>query len=304
MDGRKRAWIILKPLLKIGFTILALWLVYTKVDIVALRRLWKEANSWWLVPAVVAFVLCQGVTSVRLLHFFRNIGLPISMRSNFRLFLLGMFYNLFLPGGIGGDGYKIVVLKQRYPFTTRKEIFSAVFFDRLSGLWALCLLMALFGIVLPRIGQYSRWVLPAVAAGTVVYYWVLRRFFKRISRHFFEIHLMAVCTQLLQLVTVAFMLNALGCKASYWPYFTIFLASSLASLFPFSVGGLGAREVVIVWGATILGLDKDLAVSISLSFYLITMAMALTAIPVLFRKEQIRPEEESLDAAEQPIGTR
>lgn len=258
-----------------------------------MQRLWKEANPWWLGPAVTAFVICQLVTSVRLLHFFHNIGLPISARSNFRLYLLGMFYNLFLPGGIGGDGYKIIVLKQRYPFTTRKEVFSAVFFDRLSGLWALCLLVALFSTVLPRIQQYSRWILPAVAVGTVIYYGVLRRFFKKISQHFVRIHLIALGTQLLQLVTVAFILKALGCSASYWPYFVIFLASSLASLFPFSIGGLGAREVVIVWGATTLGLDKDLAVSISLSFYIITMTMALTAIPVLFRKEQVQPEAAS-----------
>ncbi|MBO9617546.1 MAG: flippase-like domain-containing protein [Niabella sp.] len=297
MDGNngKKAWSVLKPLLKVGFTILALWLVYTKVDIAALQRLWKEANPWWLAPAIAAFIFCQVTTSVRLLHFFRNIGLPISARSNFRLYLLGMFYNLFLPGGIGGDGYKIIILKQRYPFTTRKEVFSAVFFDRLSGLWALCLLVALFSTVLPRIQEYSWWILPAVGVGTILYYWVLRRFFKKVSQHFVRIHLIAICTQALQLVTVSFILKALGCPTSYWPYFAIFMASSLASLFPFSVGGLGAREVVIVWGATTLELDKDLAVSISLSFYLITMAMALTAIPVLFRKERAQPEDAPAD---------
>jgi glycosyltransferase 2 family protein len=30
-----------------------------------------------------------------------------------QLYLLGIYYNLFLPGGIGGDGYKIYLLKQK-----------------------------------------------------------------------------------------------------------------------------------------------------------------------------------------------
>ncbi|ANH79870.1 hypothetical protein A8C56_01760 [Niabella ginsenosidivorans] len=286
---RKRAWNILKPILKVGFTALALWLVYTKVDLAVLKRLWAEANGWYLVPAVVSFVICQVITSIRLLNFFRNIGLPISVKSNFRLFLLGMFYNLFLPGGIGGDGYKIIALKQRYAFTTHKEVFSAVFFDRLSGLWGLSWLLAVFSLSMPQVQQYSRWVLLAFVAGTIIYYWVLRRFFKKISQRFIITHLLAICAQSLQLVTVAFILAALGCTTSYWPYFAIFLLSSLASLFPFSIGGLGAREVAIVWGAATFGLDKDLAVSVSLSFYLITMAMALTAVPVLFRKERRTP---------------
>ncbi|SDE28403.1 lysylphosphatidylglycerol synthase transmembrane domain-containing protein [Niabella drilacis] len=297
---KKKAWNILKPVLKIAFTMLALWLVYTKVDLAAVRRLWKEANGWWLIPALAAFVICQVITSFRLLYFFRNIGLPLSARSNLRLYLLGMFYNLFLPSGLGGDGYKIIVLKQRYP-TTHKEVFSAVFFDRLAGLWGLGFLVSCFSLSLPEVRQYSAWILAAFAGGTLVYYFILRRYFNRVSRHFFATHLLGICTQSLQLATVAFILAALGCRASYWPYFAIFLLSSLASLFPFSIGGLGAREVAIVWGAGIFGLDKDLAVSVSLSFYLITMAMALSAIFILFGRERERSPESSATAAD-PAG--
>ena len=300
---KKRVWNVLKPILKVGFTALALWLVYTKVDLTVVKRLWKEANVWYLIPAIVAFVLCQLVTSVRLLHFFRNIGLPISLKSNFRLFLLGMFYNLFLPGGIGGDGYKIIALKQRYPFTTHKEAFSAVFFDRLSGLWGLCFLVAVFSLSMNQVQQYSRWILLAFVIGTLLCYWVLQHFFKRISQRFVITHLLAIGAQSLQLVTVAFILAALGCTTSYWPYFAIFLLSSLASLFPFSIGGLGAREVAIVWGATTFGLDKDLAVSVSLSFYLITMAMALTAVPVLFSRERRTATGKQRQADEQTAAT-
>lgn len=282
---KKKLWEILKPILKIGFTVLALWLVYTKVDIAALGKLWKEANGWLLIPAVFTFIISQIISSFRVLNYFKNIGLPITVLANMRLYLLGMFYNLFLPGGIGGDGYKILVLKKQYN-STHKEVFSAVFFDRVSGLWALGLLLTVFGLFLPEVADYKWWVLTAFILGSVAYYGVLHFFFHRMVQRFGAAHLLAIGVQAFQLVTVALILAALGCQTSYWPYFTIFLLSSLASLFPFSVGGLGAREVAIVWGATTFGLDKDLSVSVSLCFYVITMALALTAIAILFGKER------------------
>ncbi len=55
-----------------------------------------------------------------------------------------MFYNLFLPGGIGGDGYKIYLLQKNYQ-TGTKKIFGAVLADRISGMVALVVL-ALIGV--------------------------------------------------------------------------------------------------------------------------------------------------------------
>ncbi|HRQ50788.1 MAG TPA: lysylphosphatidylglycerol synthase domain-containing protein, partial [Agriterribacter sp.] len=73
-----------------------------------------------------------------------------------------------------------------------------------------------------------------------------------------------------------------GCQESYPAYFTIFLLSTLATLFPFSIGGLGAREIAIVWAASMLGLNKDLAVSVSLCFYFISAILSLTGISLVF----------------------
>lgn len=287
----KKAWNIIKPILKLVFTVLALWVAYRSIDFIALQKIWREANGWYFIPAILTFFCCQVVTSLRLLQFLKNIGLPISMRSNFRLFLLGLFYNLFLPGGIGGDGYKIVVLKQRYAFTTHKAVFSAVFFDRLTGLWAMGLLVLIFSFSLNAVRAYSGWVIAAFILSSGIYYFVLRTYFKKLSRQFFKTHLLAIAAQLLQLITVAFIITALGGAASYEPYFAIFILSSVASLFPFSIGGLGAREVAIVWGADTFGLNPDLAVSITLSYYVITLGLSLTAVLILFRKEQdLKPE--------------
>lgn len=279
----------LKLALKIVFTGAAMWLVYTRLDFSALQKLWVNANGWFFVPAVIAFIASQLVSSLRLLNFFRNIELPISFKANMRLYLLGMFYNLFLPGGIGGDGYKIVTLKRQYN-TTHKEVFSAVFFDRLSGLWALFTLLILFTFSLPLLDQYAWWLLLLLIVGTLAYYLVLKYFFKRMIKRFVTTHLLAIGVQSLQLLAVSFILFALGIDQNQLLYFAIFLASSLASLVPISIGGLGAREVAIMWAANYMGLDKGVAVSVSLCFYFISMFTALSAVFLLFKKNNISGE--------------
>ena len=283
---KKKMWNTGKLILKIAVTGFTLWVVYTKIDLQALTRIWNNAAVWLFIPALLVFAVSQLISSFRLLNFFRNIQLPIPVKNNIILYIQGMFYNIFLPGGIGGDGYKILTLNRQY-HKPRKQIFSAVFFDRLSGLWALSFLMVLLSLVVPLFGDHTWLVAGTFMAGTVLYYFVIRYFFKPHSASFFKTHLLALLVQGCQLVTVAFILKALGCQESYTAYFTIFLLSSLATLFPFSIGGLGAREIVIVWAASILQLNNDMAVSVSLCFYFISAILSLMGISVVFYSKKI-----------------
>lgn len=274
-------WNTGKLILKIAVTGITLWVVYTKIDLQALSRIWDNATVWLFVPALLFFAVSQLISSFRLLNFFRNIQLPISAKNNIILYIQGMFYNIFLPGGIGGDGYKILTLNRQYN-KPHKQVFSAVFFDRLSGLWALGFLLAALSLSVPLFGSYTGLASGGFAGGSILYYFVIRYFFKQHSARFFKTHLLALLVQSCQLIAVAFILKALGCQNAYPAYLTIFLLSTLATLFPFSIGGLGAREIAIVWAASMLGLNKDLAVSVSLCFYFISAILSLMGIFLVF----------------------
>ena len=129
---------LLKLFLKIGFTALLLYLVLNKINFAEVKKIFQRSNPFYILLAFIAFFLSQVISSWRLLSFLNNIGLKINFGFNLRLYLLGMFYNIFLPGGIGGDGYKIYLLHKKSHFPA-KQIFGAIFFDRLSGLWAVVL---------------------------------------------------------------------------------------------------------------------------------------------------------------------
>src|SRR5690606_7079226 len=147
---KRKLWGPFKLFLKIGITILSLYLLFTKVSLKDLKEVMTESDPIFFIIALLIFITSQIISSSRLNGIFGGIGLHLSEKYNFKLTLLGMFYNLFLPGGIGGDGYKIFFLRKKFGIKGRR-LLTAIFFDRLSGLWALCLIIAALIIFIPQL---------------------------------------------------------------------------------------------------------------------------------------------------------
>jgi len=284
MRNQKKWWRIVKNILKIGVTGFALYWVFSKVDIRDVKEAFLTSNPVFLVLAFLAYALSVVIGSSRLNEYFRGVGLFLSEKYNFKLYLLGLFYNLFLPGGVGGDGYKIYFLRRKFKVKGR-QLLSAVFFDRLSGLWALCLITAALVIFIPRLQIPNEVPMIAVALGTVAYYAVLKRYFPTYSKHFFLTHLKALGVQSMQVVATILILYALHFDGKFSPYLLMFLLSSLVAVIPFSAGGLGLREVGNVYGAQVFDLDPHLAVLISLLFYCISAALAITGSYFIFHPQ-------------------
>jgi uncharacterized membrane protein YbhN (UPF0104 family) len=215
-----------------------------------------------------------------------------------------MFYNIFLPGGIGGDGYKIVVLSKRYQ-EKPKVVFTAILLDRVSGAWALCLFIVVFGIMAKAAPGFENIAVAAFVTGTALYYFIIRRFFNRHIKRFAVAHALALLVQGFQLICVFFILLGLGYESSRSPYLFIFLLSSFATLFPFTIGGLGAREIAMVWGASALLLDKDISVSMSLCFYALSALLSLLGTVFVFTndsgKQLLKKNKTEKDNALQPL---
>ncbi len=280
MDKTK-SWKIVKLLLKLSITGLSLYLVSRKVEVKDLKDAFSESNPLYLLFAFIAFVISQIISASRLNTFFRGIGLNISDIYNFKIYLLGMFYNLFLPGGIGGDGYKIFLLRKKFSIKGRR-LFQAIFFDRLSGLWALGLIISTLVIFIPYLG-IPNWIpIVTVLTGSIAYYIIMRHYFRDYSHNFLTTHFKALLVQSMQIVSVIILLYALNHDGKFAPYLFMFLISSLVAIFPFTVGGLGARELVFVYGAQFFHMNEHLAVIISLLFYCISAVLSLSGIYFVF----------------------
>lgn len=271
----KNLFSIFKILIKLLLTVGALYWVFSNVDAKALGVTLAQADPIMLFGSFIAFFFSQLFASSRVRTFFECIGIELSEWLNYKLYLLGMFYNMFLPGGIGGDGYKIFLLRKDYGIETRKLV-MAVFMDKLSGLWALTVLLLVLlsnvsGLPIPG---YWAWLL--IIVGTSGYYLILRLWFKQYSSSFVRIHLKALGGQTCQLLCALFILYTLRVEGALLPYLLLFMASSLLALFPLTIGGLGARELVFMYGAKYFVLDPQIAITISLLFYSIS---ALSSLP-------------------------
>lgn len=271
---------ILKFILKVSVSALAIYVVIQKIDLQQTKDILVHVRAGWIILALMAFNLSKGIASVRLNRFFKSIELKLPGIYNLKLYYVGMFYNLFLPGGIGGDGYKVYLLNRSHK-TGLKDLISATLLDRISGLVALVFLamfLSLF-VDLSFIGSWMTWVL--VAALIIyypVYFIVFRILFGKFLTAFNISNVLSLGVQSAQLLCAYLILKALMVDSLYIEYMTLFLLSSVVAVIPFTIGGVGARELVFIFGANFLLIDKNTAVAFSILFFVITAFSSFSGI--------------------------
>ncbi|MGY6558605.1 MAG: lysylphosphatidylglycerol synthase transmembrane domain-containing protein [Nitritalea sp.] len=269
-----------KLILKLALTALALYLVFRKIDTAALGGLLRQLHPGYLLLAWLLFIASKVLTAFRLHDYYRALQIPINRADNLRLYAIGMFYNLFLPGGIGGDGYKVYLLKKSGQ-TSLRHLLQATLLDRLGGLVAIFGLLFLLGFGL--LEPLSR-LLPAtpylLGAGALLllplWYGAHRLFFIPFIGSFWSANAYSFGGQIAQLGSVYALLLALGIPDGHLPYQFVFLLSSMVAVLPLTIGGVGARELVFIYSPDYLAIDTPVAVAFSLLFFLLSALTSLS----------------------------
>jgi len=271
---------LLKTLLKFLLSGLALYIVFKNIKWEQVSGLLVHANAFYLILAAIFFIASKVLSAYRLQRFFACIPLKISSLYNLKLYWIGMFYNLFLPGGVGGDGYKVYLLNKHYGVKV-KSLIQASLIDRVSGLTSL-LILAGAGFLLPNVSGLPEWLKYADMACLImvlpVLYLVTRLLFKTFVPALSVSMLWSLGVQLLQVVSAFCILYALGTNGSYIAYGVLFLVSSFVSIIPFTIGGLGSRELTFLIGYQYLGINENVSIALSLSFTLITALVSFGGI--------------------------
>lgn len=288
MDKTK-IWAISKNLLKVLITVGAFYWLFSKLDpkdIQEVKEALLSSNPLYLLLALIFYFISIVIASSRLNSFFKAIGLNLPERYNFRLYLLGLLYNFFLPGGIGGDGYKIFFIKKNFNIS-RKKVLGAVFFDRLSGLWALGIVSGALIIFMPRFAIPNSVTIAVLLIGTLSYLYVLRLFFKEFLANFVITHLKALFVQGFQAVAVICILYSIGFEDKFSPYIFIFMVTSLTAIIPSIGGAAGVRDYAMLSLTDYLGLDRHFSLIISMTFYIISLIVASSGIYYIFRPQRL-----------------
>lgn len=283
---KEKYWLVTKNIFKVVITLAAIYWVSRKISYRDLKEAIENCKPLYIFIALLFYVISQVIASSRLNTFLKIIGLNLSERYNQRLYQVGLLYNFFLPGGIGGDGYKVYFLKKNHNVRGRR-VLSAVFFDRLSGLWALSIITGCLIIFMPRLAIPNLLTVSTLIVGTATYLYLLRLFFKDFLSKFIITHLKALAVQGFQTLSAITILYSLNFDGKFSPYLLIFLLSSLVAIVPSILGGVGLRESLMSFGAEYFGLDPHLAVLISLIFYIISFTVASSGIYYIFRPQRL-----------------
>ncbi len=266
-----------------------LWLLFDKAGGARVAGLLKSISPLSILAASLAYLLAQLVSSFRwrlLLSERFGIGRLYS------LYLVGSFFNIFLPGIVGGDAVKVYYL---YKGTGKgTQALGSVFMDRYTGFVALVSLgliaypfgMEHFG------GTWLQWLLPMIAVGFVgasVIIFGMRLgggrlkklsafydYFHQYLGHrkvFYKAVGLSVFVQALAMLAVYLLSRGFGLDVPFLAYVVFMPIITTVSAVPLSISGLGVREAAFVLLLSSMGVSAEAAMALSFSWF-ISMALA------------------------------
>lgn len=298
---------LLKVLVRIvvGVSVLAFLLV--KADVGQLWDTLRTAKVTYLLAGLGAIFAGLCVSAFRWKAYLDALELPLKYGTLFRLYFVGTFFNAFLPTGIGGDAYKAVRLGKDEEGSLAPA-FASVFLDRFAGVVGMAgigLVSSAYLLAAGKQDARGQYVVPLIAlllsmaiigAAAVLLVGGERLLGKgrlikhegiggRLRRAMRSIHaaarhpeaagrgyLFGVIFQALVFtyhLMIGRALNITGVPLLAFASFVV--VSSLATMIPLSINGLGFREGAYIWALGRYGVGHDQA----LAYALLVLAMLL-----------------------------
>ncbi len=280
----------LKTGVKLFFTLLCFFILFLKIDLTRVLTILKSANLFLIVLAILLFVLSKYISAVRLQQFFNLIQLPISTSLNLKLYLAGMYYNLFLPGGVGGDGYKAYYLKRKNKEVSFRKILLALIFDRLNGLVVLCILIfILFYFIKIYFAYKSLLIVTACILSLIVLFLLMQLFIRESIKKYFILLFYSFVVQCSQLLSGLCLIFSLHTDNNIIEMSFVFLISTITVMIPVTIGGTGLRELTFAYFSDhYFCYDKDYSVTVALLFFVITCLVSLTGMYYSIKPEKLK----------------
>jgi uncharacterized membrane protein YbhN (UPF0104 family) len=258
----------LKPIIKIIFIIIAFIIIFHKINIEELKHV-KFQNPFMLIAAFFLYNVSQFISTLRVHVYLKNIDVTPSFKKQLILYYVGMFYNSLLPGGIGGDAYKAYKFQKAYN-QGYKRIIKALLIDRISGLFAIITLCA-FIIYFSSFKIFWIYATVLFILSPVLLYAIHKYYFLEFKTSLFRTFLYSLLVQTFQLFTFWAILAALGHFNHIADYSVLFFLSSIVSVIPISVGGIGLRELTFLYGSEMLKMNPTISIVAAFLFFLVSI---------------------------------
>ena len=307
-SGRKNLALFIKAAVTLA---LIYWLI-ARVDVETVRHTLAQSNLAYILLSFFTLSAVFSVGCIRWWVLIGHLGLSIPFRQVLPSYYLGVFFNNFLPTGVGGDVVRTVHLNLRGH--SAKSLISSALADRFIGLVVMLLMGAISILLSPelRVEEDQKVYLIALIAlgvlsGALLFWFSDRLPMESLSRRYqhtrirkaildiirlcltyrtavkpvFAAMLLSIVVQSLAILTYYLLANSIGIELSLVTFFAFVSIVQLATSLPISIGGLGIREGAMVALLTSVNVDVHLAATLSLLFLLVLWLCTLPGAVVL-----------------------
>ena len=293
---KTRVLALLRPLVSLALLGVLFW----KIGAAALWSVLSQADVLWLVAGAALVVVALLVSAWKWQLLLAAQGLSVPIPALFSSYLIGLFFNNFLPSNIGGDVLRVHDVAKRTGH--RSAVAASVIAERLLAGLALALTAV---VALLFSAQYTAQVGPSVGLALLVFAVLLglamspgvRRWLERVLPAGRAQVLARVAAQMgqalnnrhavLAVLALSFVFQATVVLVAWTGFAAIGVPVSLAACFvfipiisavqllPVSLNGLGVREGAYVLFFGSIGVGELNAAAASLLFGLLVAGVSL-----------------------------
>jgi uncharacterized protein (TIRG00374 family) len=326
---RKHAFRALRIVVSVGL----LWWVLDHAQFGDVVQTISTARVEWLVAAFLVCTLGVVFGAWRWQILLASQGRRVSVFHLFGSYMIGLFFNNFLPSTIGGDVVRAAGAKKKSGGTLTEHL-TVVLVERMIGLfatltfggmaaltgaaghldrrvpWVLgtALLVSMAGIYLAISRKVRRRVAPLVdrlpiqfVRETVGKMLASFELFSRARASLVANFVLSLVFQLLLIVHFWLIQFAFGQDVSFVTYLAVVPLVFCVMMLPIGINGIGVREGAFVWLMRHADMDTDVAVAISLMSYAVAVGQGLVGGAwhlVRELRERGEPEADAEPAAE------
>lgn len=279
----------MKTIIKLILTVVIFYFLFTSIDLEKFFSILSTSNIFFLLLALVFQVASIFLAAYRWRLIMQTLQFKERVSFYVQSYFKGMFFNQLLPGSISGDAVKVYDLsKKNY---SKKESLYGVLIDRVIGLVGLLILNFVSNIIF--YGSFPYWLfhlINMVTLGGIIGFFAglyiskikalenikLIKYIYKLSKKTYDLYInkkdllkhlsISILVHLCSVMAIYTIALSIGVNLSFYYYLVAIPPVFLFLIVPISFAGWGIREGAMVAILSLVGVDKEKILVISIVY--------------------------------------
>lgn len=275
----------INKILKVIFSICLITFLVCKIDYSKILDLSCSIILYFFVSICVTLFSLYVMTIRWNLLLNEYLNIAIRKKKLYKYYLIGSFFNIFMPGAIGGDVVRVQRLSSRHNVSI-KSATSIALVERFAGIYGLIVLLSLC-LICRNFPQDFDWtagvpnwilcIIPLIVISLIpILKFILDRFHMPSSYSFLVKTVFVLLVSQFGDIVIAYLFSLyFDLQLAFSSFIFIMPLVYIATVIPISFGGLGMREGTFSGLMVLYGIDTSYAIIISLLMYFVKVTVGI-----------------------------